>query len=106
MDNAISQLLNAGDRDARVLLGTAATFAHRGQAYATANVISSAADSELVFAAGGAELRVTAAATVRKDALPHAPAEGDSLTLSGVRFYVAQVSTSPHDPLYHLALAN
>lgn len=106
MDNPVTQLLNAGDRDARALLGTVATFAHRGQVYASANVISSAADSELVFAAGGAELRVTAAATVRKDALPHAPAEGDTLTLGGVRFFIASVSTSPQDPLFHLTLAS
>lgn len=106
MVNDFTALLNAGDADSRALLGESATFAHRGTVYGSASVIMAPAESEVVYAAGGAELRVKATATLRKDALVHNIAEGDSLTLGSQRFFITAISSTPHDPLYHLTLAN
>lgn len=106
MPNAFTQFLSTADADARKLLGTPGSFAARGRGYGAAPVIMAPAESELVFAAGGAEVRVKATATVRKADLDKAPVEGDSLALPAGKFYIVSVSTTEADPLYHLTLAN
>ncbi len=106
MPNAFTELLQAGDADSRALLGTPGTLARRGSVYASLPVILSPAESELVYAAGGAELQVKATATVNKQALPQPPLAGDFLVTSGIRYYIMRVVAMPHDPVYHLTLAN
>lgn len=106
MPNAFTELLQAGDADSRTLLGTPGTLARRGAVYATPAVILSPADSELVYAAGGAELQVKATATVNRQAVPQPPSAGDSLVTGGIRYYIVRVVAMPHDPVYHLTLAN
>lgn len=104
MHHAFTELLAAGDAEARAMLGVPAEFARRGAKYATAMVIFAPAESELVYAAGGAELRVEGTATVNKGAMVTPPVVGDSVTCNGRRYYVVHVVTSPQDVVYTLTL--
>lgn len=106
MQNPFTQFLATGDADARRLLGSSGTFSSRGRVYASASVILAPAESDLVFAAGGAEVRVKATATVRKADLDKAPAEGDALSLPAGKFFIVSVSSTEQDPLFHLTLAS
>lgn len=106
MPNAFTQFLSSADADARRLLGVPGTFSSRGKVYGSASVIMAPAESDLLFAAGGAEVRVKATATVRKSVLDKAPAEGDALSLPTGKFYIVAVSSTDADPLLHLTLAS
>lgn len=106
MPNAFTHFLSTGDADARRLLGVTGTFSTRGKVYGSATVIMAPAESDLVFAAGGAEVRVKATATLRKADLDKTPAEGDALSLPAGKFYIVSVSTTGADPLIHLTLAS
>ena len=106
MVNPFTELLAAGDADARAMLAVPGVFARRGEIYARAQVIMAPAEGAMVFAAGGAELRVKGLATVRKDAMVQPPAEGDTLTAAERRFFVVQVESSPQDPVWSLTLAS
>lgn len=106
MHHAFTELLAAGDAEARAMLGVPAVFARRNAAYVTAPLILAPAEAEVVYAAGGAELRVKASGTVRKADLPQAPAVGDSVTCGGQRFFVVNVASTPQDVVYHLTLDN
>ena len=106
MPNPFTQFLASGDADARRLLGSSGTFSSRGKVYGSASVIMAPAESDLLFAAGGAEVRVKATATVRKADLDKAPAEGDALSLPAGKFFIVSVSTTEADPLFHLTLAS
>lgn len=106
--NAITELLAAGAADARALLGERATIWRRGTLLATVQVVLSPAESEMVFSAGGAQLRMKATAAISKEELGRELKEGDLLELasSGARFYIVELTTSAYDPQYHAALAN
>lgn len=95
-----------GDAEARAMLGQEAVLAAGGVQWATARVILAPAESEVLYEAGGAALRVKSTATVRKSDLPRLVREGDSLTSGGVRFYVVSVRSADYDPLQYLTLAN
>ena len=107
MPNAFTQFLASADAEARSMLGSEGTFSDRGRVYATAAVILAPMESDLVYAAGGAEVRVKATATVRKaDLGQRSPAEGDALILRSGKFYIVAVGTTDADPLMHLTLAS
>lgn len=93
------------DTQARSLLGQPATFAVGVLSYGTAQVILSPAMEQQVFAAGGAELTVKCVATVRRDSLPQAPQQGDSVNIDGERYYITAVEAPAYSPVYRLTLA-
>lgn len=103
--NEVTQLLMAGDADARGMLGEPADFLRLSEVYASGvMVICAACEESLVYVAGGAEVRASRGATVLKRDLPHAPRSGDVLIMGGERFYVVEVSTAVYEPVYHLML--
>lgn len=107
MPNAFTKFLATGDAEARRMLGSDGVFSARGRDYAGAAVILAPMESDLVYAAGGAEVRVKATATVRKaDFGQRMPAEGDAVTLRAGKFYIVAVGTTDADPLIHLTLAS
>lgn len=105
MANEFFQFLSAGDTQARAHLGQSATFAVGVISYGTADIILLPAMEQLEFALGGSELTVKHIATVRKDALPQAPQQGDSVNVDGDRYYVTAVESPAYSPLYRLTLA-
>ena len=107
--NAVTELLAAGAADACALLGERAVLYRRGVQLATVQVVVSPAESEMVFSAGGAQLRMKATAAIAKAQLGALQLkEGDLLELpaSGSRFYIVELSTSTYDPQFHATLAN
>ena len=100
------EFMSKGDSQARALLGQPATFAVGVLSYGTASVILAPAMEQMAFAPGGAELTIKCVATVRKDALPQAPQQGDSVTVDGERLYVTAVEAPAYSPVYRLTLAN
>lgn len=106
MTNALTEFMAQCDREARPVVGTPATFGVGPLTYGQAAVILAPAQSELAFAAGGAEVHVKFKATVRRDSLERSPEEGHVLTIEGRRYYIVGVSAPPYDPLYTLTLAN
>lgn len=104
--NALSKFMSDGDAEARAMLGQHAVLAAGGVQWAAATVLLAPAESELLYEAGGAQLRVKSTATVRKADLPRLVREGDSLTSGGVKYYVVSVRTADYDPLQYLTLAN
>lgn len=103
--NEVTQLLMAGDADARGMLGEPAEFLRLGVVYASgAKVIAATCEETVVYVAGGSEVRASRKATALKRDLPHAPKSGDVLIVGGERFYIVEVSTAGCDPVYHLVL--
>lgn len=100
------EFMSKGDTQARALLGQPATFAVGVLSYGTANVILAPAMEQMVFAPGGAELTVKCVATVRKDSLPQAPQQGDSVNVDGTRYYITAVEAPAYSPIFRLTLAN
>ena len=94
------------DAQARGMLGQLATFAVGVLSYGTARVILAPAMEQQIYAAGGAELTIRCVATVRRDELPQAPQQGDSLNVDGERYYVTAVEAPAYSPVYRLTLAN
>ena len=105
MANTFTEFMAKGDAQARAILGQPATFAVGVLSYGTASVILTPAMEQLAFAPGGAELTVKCVATVRKDSLPQAPVQGDSVTVAGERYYIAAVDAPAYSPIYRLTLA-
>ena len=100
------EFMSKGDTQARALLGQSATFAVGVLSYGTASVILTPAMEQLAFAPGGAELTIRCVATVRKDALPQAPQQGDSVNVDGTRYYITAVEAPAYSPIFRLTLAN
>lgn len=94
------------DAQARGMLGQLATFAVGVLSYGTARVILAPAMEQQIYAAGGAELTIRCVATVRRDELPQAPRQGDSVNVDGERYYVTAVEAPAYSPVYRLTLAN
>lgn len=106
MANTYYEFMAKGDAQARALLGQPATFAVGVLSYGTASIIISPAMEQIAFAAGGAELTVKCVATVRRDALPQAPQQGDSVNVDGTRYYITAVEAPAYSPVYRLTLAS
>jgi hypothetical protein len=106
MASNFCEFMSKGDTQARALLGQPATFAVGVLSYGTANVILAPAMEQMAFTPGGAELTIKCVATVRKDSLPQAPQQGDSVNVDGTRYYITAVEAPACSPILRLTLAN